>query len=300
MTISHDGGDALDCGHGTYGLRGDLLALFHGLDRLVLGWACELGAEPRRYPALMSTALLLKTDYYRSFPDQATFATSARPEAHAELRSFVSDGSLDAHLERPVAQLRPALCYHVYDELAGTVLEGDLQTFTIFGSCYRHEHTPSKLERQREFTMREIVFAGEAEAVAGRRAELRSRSEALATELGLAVTTGVATDPFWGSANKGRLLYQRERQLKWELRQKLSSGVDLAIASFNLHEETFAKAFGIHRDASREQLASTGCAGWGYERWVAALTDRHGYEPTRWPGALRALADRDLALAHAD
>jgi seryl-tRNA synthetase len=286
----------LDCGCGTFGLKGDYLALLLGIDRTLVGWASELGAAPRRYPTLISTETLLRTDYYTSFPSQATFAVRAVPDVHAELKAVVGEARLQGRLDRPTSQLRPALCYHVYEELAGKVVGPELLVFTTGGPCYRHEDEPARLTRQREFTMREIVLVGDPEAIRERRLTLRRRSEALARDLGLEAKAEVATDVFFGTASRGRLLYQRERQLKWELLQPLRQGDPLAIASFNLHEEYFGHAFGIHRDEARSLFVSTGCAAWGLERWVAALVDRHGPEATRWPETARKLVQSGAPL----
>lgn len=282
----------LDYEAGVYGLKDDYLALLSGLDQVVLEWARELGAEGRRYPTLISTDTLLRTDYYSTFPSQATFSAPASPSVHAELKAIVGRGELLGKLEQPRMQLRPALCYHVYEELSQTALDSELVSFTVFGSCFRHEERPRPLERQREFAMREIVFAGEPGRIAALRTQLCAQSIALGEELGLRLGSEVAADPFFGSANRGRQLYQKAKQLKWELVHPMSSGSELALASFNLHEEYFGEAFEIYADASRQTFASTGCNGWGFDRWIAAIVDVHGESPAGWPEAARKLVER--------
>jgi seryl-tRNA synthetase len=275
---------------GLYGLGGEALALLHGIDARIVAWAREVGAAPRRYPTLISTASLLRTDYYATFPSQATFVALAAPAVHPDLKRAVAERGLERALELPPLQLRPALCYHVYEELAGSVLQAELAAYTVGGTCFRREATTAPLRRQWEFTMREVVFVGAPERLAEQRAAFRARSEELARELGLAAAVEVANDPFFGTTSRGRALYQKARQLKWELVQNLSDGTPLAIASFNLHEDYFTRGFEIHRDPGRSRFAATACNAWGLERWIAAIVDRHGREPAGWPRAVRELA----------
>jgi len=279
----------LEIGPGLYGLGGEALALLHGIDARIVGWAREVGAAPRRYPTLISTASLLRTDYYATFPSQVTFVALAAPAVHADLKQVVADGRLAGSLELPPLQLRPALCYHVYEELSGAVIDANAAAYTVGGTCFRREATTTFLCRQWEFTMREVVFVGAPESLVEQRAAFRARSEALARELGLDAAVEVANDPFFGTTSRGRALYQKARQLKWELVQKLADGTPLAIASFNLHEDYFTRGFGIHRDPARTRFAATACNAWGLERWVAAIVDRHGREPSGWPRAVREL-----------
>ena len=47
----------------------------------------------------------------------------------------------------------------------------------------------------------------------------------------------------------------------------------------------FGHAFGIRTHEG--EIATTACVGFGLERLVLALFSQHGFEPRRWPRAMR-------------
>ena len=53
-----------------------------------------------------------------------------------------------------------------------------------------------------------------------------------------------------------------------------------------MHEDFSGRTFSI--TASDGKPAFTGCLAWGLERWVLAGFTQHGFDPSRWPGSLRA------------
>ena len=59
----------------------------------------------------------------------------------------------------------------------------------------------------------------------------------------------------------------------------------LACGSINLHGRFFGDRFGI--SAADGGAAATGCIGLGIERWVFAAFAQHGFDPDRWPAAVR-------------
>ena len=72
-------------------------------------------------------------------------------------------------------------------------------------------------------------------------------------------------------------------------------------ATANLHHDHFGAAFGITRDGAP---ASSACLAFGLERWLFALTDRHGPDPAAWPdvtaaAAAAATTDADAAATTA-
>ncbi len=107
--------------------------------------------------------------YFASFPQWLTLA------AHLDDR----DGALERLATQPNpaqaardgaasagAALPPAVCYHVYANLAGRVVASPT-VLTAQGTCWRHEgarHAP--LERGWAFTMREVVCIGTPEDTA--------------------------------------------------------------------------------------------------------------------------------------
>jgi len=53
----------------------------------------------------------------------------------------------------------------------------------------------------------------------------------------------------------------------------------------NWHQEHFTSTFGITRSGGR--TAHTACLGFGLERVTLALIKAHGFQPDRWPAAVR-------------
>ncbi len=136
--------------------------------------------------------------------------------------------------------------------------------------------------------MREIVCIGSRAEVVDFLTRTRDAVDALCRALELPVDWAVATDPFFQPTRNAKYLAQRVQPTKHEA----LFGGDLAIASVNLHEDHFGEAFGIRR-AGRP--AVTGCVAFGIERWLYALTDRHGPDPAGWPD-VAAAAEHAVAL----
>jgi hypothetical protein len=88
-------------------------------------------------------------------------------------------------------------------------------------------------------------------------------------------------DPFFIGALESKAYFQTVFELKRELQLRLDfSGRWLAIASFNNHQQSLTRAFGI--SSSGEKLES-GCAGWGLERFAYTLLAHFGTDLARWP-----------------
>jgi seryl-tRNA synthetase len=183
------------------------------------------------------------------------------------------------------AALRPAVCLPVYRALEGMSLpEGGLAVTTT-GKAFRYESSNMRgLERLWDFSMREIVFAGAAEAVEARRDELAQAATSLMESWDLGFRLASATDPFFATVRGTKALWQRTRALKYEMLVDIGAST-LAVGSINFAGTLFGDAFSI-RTAGGE-TAATACVGFGLERLVLALFAQHGFEPGRWPHALR-------------
>ena len=290
-------GDITADDNGCVSLRGSALALHGWFAQLFANLAEGERAEPRRYPSLLPLSDLQRTDYFKSFPQHATFCTCLHHDGDT-LQAFVADvkagqavsPAAGGRLEAPAAVLSSALCYHCWREFAGRTLDAPLTVLTTQGRCFRNERGAFRtLDRCYEFTMREIVLLGDATAVDERRLRLLTRTLDLAASLGMAGRVEVATDYFFRGdvEGRGRTLHQRANALKYELRVRMDEADgSLAVASFNLHEDYFGRAFDIRsRDGGP---AATGCVGFGIERWVSAFLAYHGADPARWPDAARA------------
>jgi hypothetical protein len=131
------------------------------------------------------------------------------------------------------------------------------------------------------------VFLGSREFVLDSRSRLMDRTFGLAEELGLGGRCGVASDPFFVSADTAeRTWSQQFLELKYELRLPLDAGRDVAVCSFNYHERFFADSFAI-RPAGDQEAVHTACAGYGLERLAYAFLCQHGLDPGHWPGPVR-------------
>ena len=80
---------------------------------------------------------------------------------------------------------------------------------------------------------------------------------------------------------------QREQELKFELVVPITSTENpTAFLSFNYHQDHFGGLYGI---AIGQDVAHTGCVGFGMERVALALLKTHGLDPKAWPRAVRAV-----------
>jgi seryl-tRNA synthetase len=266
---------------GQAGLCGPLLGLADECDRAFARLAAMWEAREERHPASLPARVLQRVDYLRSFPQQATFPVRLDP-AEANLDAFVGgdivDGSGEVALTRLAGAddvLTPAACYHVYPAHEGERLASPLYV-TTRNTCFRQETSYVPLRRMRSFTMREIIciatetetarFVASAQDVIGR----------FAAVIDVPVAWQAATDCFFRPERNPKYLFQRLEPVKREA----TYGGDLAIASVNLHHDHFGAVFGLTRHGVP---ATTACAAFGLERWLWAIVDRHGADPSSWP-----------------
>jgi hypothetical protein len=132
--------------------------------------------------------------------------------------------------------------------------------------------------------MREIVLAGSAAFVEEQRARLIDAVTALMRRWDLAFRLVSASDPFFATVRGTKALWQRARGLKHEMVVDVGTG-PIAAGSINVAGTLFGDAFRISTHDG--QVATTACVGFGLERLVLALFSQHGFEPGRWPVAMR-------------
>jgi hypothetical protein len=139
--------------------------------------------------------------------------------------------------------------------------------------------------------MREIIAVGDDELVEKLRNDMMERVSLWMKELGLEGSIETASDPFFTSESKGRLLMQQMLPLKYEVQLRVDpDGRSVAAASFNNHEQHFGKAFSIRQSSG--EPAHSGCVAFGWERWVIAFVNKHGADAASWPTGGRS---RDVA-----
>jgi hypothetical protein len=222
-------------------------AAFDAVDAEVEWIARGLGARGMHYPALISRTSLEHAGYPESFP-------------HLLLSAARADDS------RTPWCLSPAVCYHVYEQLAGLTLAEPV-TLTARGLCFRGEAETAPGVRQVEFEMREIVFAGTSDWVLEQSRAATRRVTALAGVLGIEGEWHAAEDPFFLPAAAGKALMQRLLGVKEELRAGGPDG--LALASVNRHGTFFGERFCIYD--SDGAPAHTACVAVGLDRWCGRL-----------------------------
>lgn len=287
-------GELWDVAPGIVGLRGDALALLRSLEREITVLAQREAPDEWASPPALAMRTLEHADYFASFPFWLT-AASHLPDDESALERIASDAepvlAARAAAECSDVALPPALCYHVFERLAGRRL-ATTQVVTLAGTCWRHEGTRlAALERQWAFTMREVVCVGAASEVEELRQRAMRRAGALASRLDLDAGFLVATDPFFAPTARGKAIVQRVKALKHELALPIGDERSTAAASFNNHEEFFGEAFGI--TLSDGQVASSGCVAFGLERWLLAFLVAHGADRAGWPSLDTTFAEAE-------
>ncbi|WP_330343215.1 hypothetical protein [Streptomyces sp. NBC_00557] len=295
-------GVVAESGAGQLAVGEPVLSLMDHLDaRLRAVLATEFGAREFRYPTLLPAHALLRTGYVESFPHLLMFVS----RLHADVDSYRGFLQTMGHCGGGVGALTqglrahggafdhclpPTMCFHTYHQYADGPLPAPSLVVTSRGKSFRHESRYRRsLERLWDFTIREAVFLGPADFVLDCRSRLMERTYALVESLGLGGRCEVAGDPFFlGEDAAQRSWSQRLLKLKYELRLPWgeADGQDVAVGSFNYHEQHFAKGFGITDDA--DEPVFTGCAGFGLERLAYAFLCRHGLDPAGWPEDVRA------------
>lgn len=262
----------------------DVLARF---DRLILDIAENDGAQVMLFPPTIDRTIIEKTNYMDSFPHLvgAVYSFFGKELAARQLSEQIHAGEVwDKHLSMTHVCLNPAACYPVYPTLSGTVPEAG-RLITLFAWVFRHE--PSiEPTRMQAFRIREYVRCGTPDQVVEWRNMWLERGVDLLHSLGLPARSDVASDPFFGKGGKMLASNQLEQQLKFEvLVPVISEDQPTATCSFNYHQDKFGEAFDIKTSDGR--TAHTACLGFGLERVTMALFQTHGFDPAKWPAAVR-------------
>jgi seryl-tRNA synthetase len=295
-------GWAVELGRGRVSLRGPALAVVRAIDEDAARIARRMGAIEEAHPSLVPAALLARCGTFASFPHTVSLVTHLAEDydvVEAFRRSAAEAGAWVEPPREAVASfeacLLPALCYAIYAAREGSTLPEGGAVVTCAGRCVRYEsRNLAGVERLWEFGMRELVFLGAEQRCAdGRRRAL----EAVLDQLERWDLDGVvesASDPFFAAARGPRAYWQRSGDRKLELHMPVapadapgSEPRRIACASFNLHDRFFGSAFAIV--AADGGPASSGCVGWGLERWMLACFAQHGFDAAGWPSWL---ADR--------
>ncbi len=275
-------GLAFQTSRGLVAVSEPVMALTHYLDAQITALVKRVfGAVEYQYPTLITAAALRRSGCLESFPQLLMFVTRLHSDVEADA------GDRQHHCTADLC-LPPTMCYHVYDQFADATFTCEPgRCVTAKGKAFRFESKYAKdMERLWDFTIREVVFLGTPAFVVEQRRRLLAESFALIERWQLTGYCETANDPFFtreGEASTGFM--QRLMALKYELRLNVDDAATIAVASFNLHNDFFGRAFNIrHSDGKHIRTA---CAGFGLERLVFAFLCHHGFEPAGWPSEVR-------------
>lgn len=259
--------------------------------------ANRFDVKEESYPAVIHCETLNKTNHFTSFPEHIHFLTHLREDLdviETFSQSIREAGgwkqeepmSLDANMPRPKFAMNPSTCYHCYEGLQDETLEGDGVVVTAISKCHRFEsknHTD--FGRLMDFSMREIIFVGKPDFVKENRLKSIEYLKELAAEWNVDSFMEIANDPFFTNDFQVKASFQRNQEMKYELRLRIPY-IDKSIAcsSVNFHSNTFGNAFNIKMG---KRNAVTGCVGFGIERWAFAFLAQYGLDQAQWPQAFR-------------
>jgi seryl-tRNA synthetase len=287
-------------GIGQVALEGVPLRLFRYFDRIFEAFGSVWKATPLLTPTLIPTTVLSKCDYFRSFPNNVTFAAhlSEDPDRVSDFRARHSDrndldGRALADMETPEACLSPAVCYHAYHLNHDRIIPATGLVYGVCGKCFRYESSNmSGLRRLWDFTMREVVFLG------GRDQVLRDRERSidmmgqLLERHCLAGEIRTASDPFFVAPDAiAKTYFQLSSDTKYEISLLLPESERLAVGSHNYHTDFFGRAFDVEVEGVGPMHSV--CVAFGLERWVYAFLTQHGPDATHWPDAVRHAPEFD-------
>ncbi|GAB2719281.1 hypothetical protein ACFQWB_05385 [Paenibacillus thermoaerophilus] len=265
-------------------------------DQFVERVAKPFGATEETYPAIIHAASLDKTNHFTSFPEHLHFLTHLRDDLdviEAFSESIRQAGGwkqeepldLDRNMAKPKFVMNPSTCYHCYEGLQGETLEGEGRIVTAVAKCHRYEGlNHNDFGRLLDFSMREIIFVGKPEFVRENRMKAVELLKGLAEEWELDCVIENANDPFFTNDFQVKASFQRQQEMKYEMRLTIPYiGKSIACSSVNFHSTAFGSAFDIKMG---KRPATTGCVGFGLERWALAFLAQFGLDEAKWPKAL--------------
>jgi seryl-tRNA synthetase len=286
-----------DYGKGQVAYSGPVLELA-GLinDKVSELYKSAFNAKDAHFPAMVDADTLHKCGYFDSHPNSVSFIDNVVEDFDAieEFRraNSCSESALlpqREHLHMDGMCLNPAACFPCYPTLTGMDFSTG-QCFTWQGRVFRYEsRNIDGLERLYEFNVRELVFVGNENFVRSVRTKALTVVEELAQFFDIDCQVQTATDPFFATISAAKKFWQGSQEVKSEINIPVlgSDGHmrQLACGSINLHGNFFGKRFDF--STAYGEPAHTGCVGLGVERWVFATFTQHGFDPIRWPEAVR-------------
>jgi seryl-tRNA synthetase len=285
-----DAGLVIDAGvDGIYGRSDAYEEIVSGVMSLTTRTGQVDAATPLHFPPVIPRALLVQTDYLKSFPDLVGSVDTFRGDdrLHAELLSMLERGQdWTSALVPAEVVLRPAACHPLYPLCTGRLPEGG-RRFEVHGWCFRCEPSLDPA-RMQAFRMHEFVYVGEPGEATAHRDRWLIRGEHMLKSLGLDIDVVVANDPFFGRVGKVLAVNQRDEALKLEFVCPITSDeAPTAITSVNRHQDHFGVNFQI--ECADGSVAHSSCFAMGADRTALALLATHGLDPKQWPSSVRSV-----------
>ena len=250
-------------------------------------------AELEIYPATISCKTLDRCNHFTSFPEHIDFVAHLKSDVDV-LNKFSEEckagGWAPERHEGRMGEndfaISPSCCYHCYEGMEGWDLTAPGRCTTMTVGCHRYEGANHKtMSRLRSFNMREIVWVGQPRFVIEGRAKAEELIVQWAKDWEVVGTFETANDMFFTQDYAVKASFQRQQQAKKELKLLIpSEGQSISVFSSNFHAMTFGKAFNISVGG---RPATSGCLGWGFERFVYAIFSQFGLDTNRWPERLR-------------
>ncbi len=238
----------------------DVSAAYEWWRSAIHGSLSSLAPENERTPATIQENVLKRSGYIGHFPQNVMRANSLQGDSQT-------------------LYMTPATCLHVYEGIADTSLVRNV-VHLIEGDCMRYEggvwEHPYRLPA---FTMIELVAIGSPEHIETILSKVEFAIEALFSSANLPVVVIPATDAFFLGNDDGAKVMQKLKGLKNEYVIRLGDK-EISLASRNLHEDYFGKAFNIR---SGNAVAHSLCAAFGLQRLAYASVALWGSDRSKWP-----------------
>lgn len=289
-------------GTGQVVLRGPAAQLVGLIDaKIDKVFASHFKAERELYPSTILCKTLDRCNHFTSFPEHIDFVNHLKQDLDV-LNGFSSDcrehgwsaGLHEGRMAENDMAISPSCCYHCYEGMEGWQLTPPGRCTTMILGCHRFEGANHRtLSRLRAFTMREVVWIGHPRYVIESRAKAEELIIQWAKDWELTGTFETANDMFFTKDYAVKASFQRQQQAKKELRLAIPfEKQSISVFSSNFHATTFGKAFkiGIGR-----RPATSGCIGWGYERWIYCIFSQFGLDMHGWPIRLKEEFEEYLA-----
>ena len=274
---------------GVYGRSAVFEDVLDRFGALVGQWGAENGAEVIRFPPVMNRHHFEHSGYMKNFPQLAGTIHSfcGGEKEHQALRRKMENGE-DWTADQKAIDIvvTPAACYSLYPTVAQRgPLSREGALFDVYSWCLRHEPSldPARMQL---FRMREYVRLGTPEQVSEFRAAWIERGQRIIESLQVPARLDVANDPFFGRQGKLLANNQRDQNLKFELLIPITSEEKpTACLSFNYAQDYFGQLWNI--PTADGAPCHSACVAFGMERIALAFFKHHGFDPKRWPAAVR-------------